>query len=59
MISDSNQITAPRREVSHGMSMAVSHTLGSLVSLRTRASFKMMTTLLPPLLPQEHSSDPS
>lgn len=40
MISDSNQITTPRREVSHGMSMAVSLTLGSVVSLRTRGFFK-------------------
>lgn len=40
MISDSNQITTPRREVSHGMSMAVSLTLGSVVSPRTRGFFK-------------------
>lgn len=39
MIPDSNQIATPRREVSHGMSMAVSLTLGS-VSLRTQGFFK-------------------
>lgn len=55
MISSSNQITTPRREGSHGMSMEVSLCLGfGGKPQEKKASLKMMTTWLSPFFPHRN-----